>query len=250
VADGYQLLHAVYCVEQFLTNLKRRKCNFHLVFFDSHGALCVPANCPYRIRSRYFLARYAVIRHLQQNLSPESGILVKTFASPFEPDFAEYIHDAGVYFAMCHDGSLAVKDTDAEMADPLDGAAESDSDQESAEPSSDGSSDESEEKWDALDNDTNAGGELIDDDDDTATELASTLLVDDSTVNAESTLVDDVEGWALDDVPVTVGSKRRMAFRGLINWFIVRGYNVALVNDVTFADTKVRYSTICSYPTP
>ncbi|KAI3317689.1 P-loop containing nucleoside triphosphate hydrolase protein [Xylariaceae sp. AK1471] len=259
---GFQLLHAVYCVEQFLANLKRRKCNFCLVFFDSHEALCVPANCPHRFRSRYLLARYAIIRHLRQNLSAESGILVKTFASPFEPTFAKYINDAGVYFAMCHDGSLAVEgDTEAEVAYPLDGGDAEDSEDESTE-SSYGGSDESEAEWEAaarsdrnenkiqsrdtttIDDDldlmlnNNADGELIDDD--TVTEQASTLLVGtNSTLNAESTLVGDLEGWALDDVPMTVGARRRVAFRGLINWFITHGYNVALINEVTFADTKV-----------
>lgn len=32
--DGFQLLHAVYVVECFLANLKKRKCNFHLVFLE------------------------------------------------------------------------------------------------------------------------------------------------------------------------------------------------------------------------
>lgn len=32
--DGFQLLHAVYVVECFLANLRKRKCNFHLVFFE------------------------------------------------------------------------------------------------------------------------------------------------------------------------------------------------------------------------
>lgn len=39
LADGFQLLHAVYAVECFLANLKKRKCNFHLVFFEG---TCVP----------------------------------------------------------------------------------------------------------------------------------------------------------------------------------------------------------------
>lgn len=32
--EGFQLLHAVFVVEEFLQRLKRRRCNFALVFFD------------------------------------------------------------------------------------------------------------------------------------------------------------------------------------------------------------------------
>lgn len=39
-AGGFQLLHAVYAVECFLANLRKRKCNFHLVFFE--GTICAP----------------------------------------------------------------------------------------------------------------------------------------------------------------------------------------------------------------
>lgn len=42
-ADGFQLLHAVYAVECFLANLKKRKCNFHLIFFE--GMCNPPSRC-------------------------------------------------------------------------------------------------------------------------------------------------------------------------------------------------------------
>lgn len=32
--SGFQLLHAVYVVEQFLSMIKNRRCNFAVVFFD------------------------------------------------------------------------------------------------------------------------------------------------------------------------------------------------------------------------
>ena len=41
---GFQLLHAVYEVEAFLQNLRQRRCNFHLVFFNSNERLCIPPN--------------------------------------------------------------------------------------------------------------------------------------------------------------------------------------------------------------
>ena len=34
MADGFQLLHAVYAVEAFLETLVRRLCNFHIIFFS------------------------------------------------------------------------------------------------------------------------------------------------------------------------------------------------------------------------
>lgn len=39
--DGFQLLHAVYVVERFLENLVKRKCNFHIVFFESELLTCI-----------------------------------------------------------------------------------------------------------------------------------------------------------------------------------------------------------------
>jgi hypothetical protein len=39
--------------------------------------------------------------------------------------------------------------------------------------------------------------------------------------------------------PPSSGLVHKLAFRGLIRLFITKGYNVALINDITFADTKV-----------
>ena len=36
---GFQILHAIYNVERFLAELIRRKCKFHIVFFDSNRHL-------------------------------------------------------------------------------------------------------------------------------------------------------------------------------------------------------------------
>ncbi|KAI1325090.1 P-loop containing nucleoside triphosphate hydrolase protein [Xylariaceae sp. FL0255] len=242
---GYQLLHAVYCVEKFLADLKRRKCNFHIVFFDSHESLCIPPNYSSSSSSRYRLARFATIRHLERNLSPDSGILIKTFSSPFEPAFAAYMNDAGVYFVMCHDGSSNVKEANAtEFSD--EGATsdeenyDSDS-QESNEAPMPGRSTSINAVTDDYDLDEildlEAPGDLIDDD--YTTDLASTIQDTNSTLGAESTLIDDLEGWTIKDVPMSASHHRKMAFRGLINWFILAGYNVALISDVAFVDTKV-----------
>ena len=39
--EGFQLLHAVHSVEKFLSELKRRDCNFDVLFFKDHENLCV-----------------------------------------------------------------------------------------------------------------------------------------------------------------------------------------------------------------
>ncbi|KAI0397969.1 P-loop containing nucleoside triphosphate hydrolase protein [Xylariaceae sp. FL0594] len=153
---GYQLLHAVYCVEKFLFDLQRRKCNFHIVFLASHRDLCIPpsqssssSSSTKSHHARYRLARSAIISHLRRTIPSR----VYVFGSPSAPDLWRYMNDAGVYFAMCHDGALEEE-----------------------------------------------------------TEEAVT----------ESGFV-----------------AHKVAFRQLIRLFISKGYNVALINDVTFADTKV-----------
>lgn len=37
--SGFQILHAVYNVERLLSEMIRRKCNFHIVFFESNRHL-------------------------------------------------------------------------------------------------------------------------------------------------------------------------------------------------------------------
>ena len=80
-AVGLQLLHAAYNVERFLHQLIKRKCNFQIVFFSSNRDLCVPPQADQANHCKYFLARAAIIRHLQINLK-------KT-----QPDIAVLPHD-------------------------------------------------------------------------------------------------------------------------------------------------------------
>ena len=122
--DGFQLLHAVYAVENFLKNLLQRKCNFHLVFFESHKNICIPQGTSSINRSKYLLARAIVYRHLQASL-PRShpSIELHHFDSIYEAAFTEYLRSTGVYFVMCHDGakleSLSLPDTDGDMIEQL-----------------------------------------------------------------------------------------------------------------------------------
>ena len=104
---GFQLLHAVWAVEHFLSGLVQRKCNFHICFFQAHQELCVPPSPPSATLPKYLLAREATIRHLQAHL-PMSypSIEIHTFTHIQSSKFAEYLTASGVYFVMCHDGAL------------------------------------------------------------------------------------------------------------------------------------------------
>ncbi|TKA25301.1 hypothetical protein B0A50_06205 [Salinomyces thailandicus] len=114
---GLQLLHAVYNVEHLLSNLVRRKCNFHIVFFDSNRELCVPPATRDEDACKYLLARAAIIRHLQVNLSESHPtIQVNVFPSYQSEDFAKYLSASGPYFVMMHDGAQPEKRAGKHMA--------------------------------------------------------------------------------------------------------------------------------------
>lgn len=104
--DGFQLLHAVYAVENFLQGLLQRKCVFHVVFFDAHKSLCIPRATPSARREKYLLARAIIIRHLTVHLrTSHPNIKVLTFASAPDEGFQEYLLSSGAYFVMTHDGA-------------------------------------------------------------------------------------------------------------------------------------------------
>ncbi|KAF2734355.1 P-loop containing nucleoside triphosphate hydrolase protein [Polyplosphaeria fusca] len=103
---GFQLLHAVYAVENFLRGLVNRRCNFHIAFFDRHQELCIPtASGSDEASEKYLLARAVIIRHLQKNLSAHSGIQIHIFPSVLSEQFAEYLRETDLYFFMCNDGA-------------------------------------------------------------------------------------------------------------------------------------------------
>ena len=104
--DGFQLLHAVYAVEHFLSGLVKRHCNFHVVFFDTHRNLCIPRGVAGANGPKHLLARSVIQRHLKINLQQANPpIRVETFRSPRDADFHNYLQLTGVYFIMCHDGA-------------------------------------------------------------------------------------------------------------------------------------------------
>lgn len=102
--NGFQLLHAVYLVENYLHNLERRKCNFHIAFFDTHKKLCIPNKVAQNDAAKYLLARTAIFRHLQAHMQNSTERL-RTFDSIDCDEFKQYLNETGMYFVMCHDGA-------------------------------------------------------------------------------------------------------------------------------------------------
>ncbi|KAK6079013.1 DEAD/DEAH box helicase [Seiridium cupressi] len=124
---GFQLLHAVYSVEQFLHQLNKRKCNFHIVFLDSNRDLCIPSTARSDDVCKYHLARDALIHHLKVNL-PRShpSIAINTFPSYGSKEFAKYLSVTGPYFLMVHDGAQPLQRQSKHMEDDLTEAEPSD----------------------------------------------------------------------------------------------------------------------------
>ena len=103
---GFQLLHAVYNVEQILQHLARRKCNFHLVFFRNSKSVCVPSTATKASAAKFLLARAAIIRHLQAHLpSSHPDIKIEEFPSYASTEFGQYLDHHAPYFVMAHDGA-------------------------------------------------------------------------------------------------------------------------------------------------
>ena len=101
------MLHAVFLVENFLYNLVRRKCNFHVVFFDSNAELSIPPATSIENRPKYDLARSVIIAHLRAHLPtacPNTGLY--SFKSIRDAAFKTYLQVHGTYFIMCHDGAI------------------------------------------------------------------------------------------------------------------------------------------------
>lgn len=113
--DGFQLLHAVYTVERFLSNFQKRGCDFDVVFFRNSRDLCVPYQSGFEYKYQY--ARTVIIRHLQRHAQKcaDKGARasVLEFGSLSSTEFEEYLQGLPIHFVLCHDGveSDDVKDT-------------------------------------------------------------------------------------------------------------------------------------------
>ncbi|KAM0461154.1 hypothetical protein ACHAPV_004468 [Trichoderma viride] len=113
--DGFQLLHAVYYVERFLSNFQKRGCDFDVVFFRNLRDLCVPYQSGFEYK--YQLARTVIIKHLQRHAQKcadhGARASVLEFDSLSSTEFEEYLQGLPIHFVLCHDGveSDDVKDT-------------------------------------------------------------------------------------------------------------------------------------------
>ncbi|PTB69676.1 P-loop containing nucleoside triphosphate hydrolase protein [Trichoderma citrinoviride] len=113
--DGFQLLHAVYVVERFLSNLQKRGCDFDIVFFRDLRDLCVPHLSGFEYKYQY--ARTVIIKHLQRHAEEcarnGARASVLEFDSVESQGFHEYLEGLPTHFVLCHDGveSEDVKDT-------------------------------------------------------------------------------------------------------------------------------------------
>ncbi|KAL7923614.1 hypothetical protein ACQKWADRAFT_325792 [Trichoderma austrokoningii] len=113
--DGFQLLHAVYIVERFLSNFQKRGCDFDVVFFRDLRDLCVPYQSGFEYKYQY--ARTVIIKHLQRHAQKcaDNGARasVLEFDSIVSAEFKEYLQGLPIHFVLCHDGVEAddVKDT-------------------------------------------------------------------------------------------------------------------------------------------
>ncbi|POS71871.1 DEAD/DEAH box helicase [Diaporthe helianthi] len=108
--SGFQLLHAIHAVENFLKKLQDRGLNFHVIWFRDHEALCLPRDATDLLSPKYLLIRAILIRHLnRQQSSPEdvSSDGAKAISFEFEgldsPSFQDYLTNNAVHCFTCLD---------------------------------------------------------------------------------------------------------------------------------------------------
>ncbi|KAI1364578.1 hypothetical protein F5Y08DRAFT_204635 [Xylaria arbuscula] len=105
---GFQLLHAIFAVEAFLTNLKDRGCRFHVIFFDNQTQLCVPSTTPSRASYKYEMTRIILIQHLEhfanQASDQQDRVLAFSFPSVDSEQFRRHLAQYPAAFLLCHDG--------------------------------------------------------------------------------------------------------------------------------------------------
>ncbi|ORY63865.1 uncharacterized protein BCR38DRAFT_433323 [Pseudomassariella vexata] len=113
--DGFQLLHAVYAVETFLSKLKERGCNFHVLWFDGHKSLTVPQGVLPQNEHKYYLTRAVLIEHLRSHqagpdAASEDGVedaasqMSFCFPALDSEEFRAYTKQNALHFVMCLDG--------------------------------------------------------------------------------------------------------------------------------------------------
>ncbi|CAE6339059.1 unnamed protein product [Rhizoctonia solani] len=99
----FQILHAIYRLEQEILQLKQRNCNFEIVFFEAnkHGTI-LTGSSDFVMSSRY-LAREILKSHISQ-LSVNADIQSAGFQDLEDPMWQEYITTKQPMFVLLHAG--------------------------------------------------------------------------------------------------------------------------------------------------
>ncbi|KAM0200221.1 hypothetical protein ACHAPI_002645 [Fusarium lateritium] len=102
---GFQLLHAVHAVEKFLSELKRRDCNYDIIFFRDLQGVCVPKNVISSTKAvKYHLTRRILIQHLSRSKLDFEVLELDSFESE---ECKNYMSSHAVHFILCDDGTAS-----------------------------------------------------------------------------------------------------------------------------------------------
>ncbi|KAM0740450.1 hypothetical protein ACQRIT_005634 [Beauveria bassiana] len=99
---GFQVLHAIHAVERFLSNLKLRGCQFHVIWFQNHEQLCMINPSSAAASGFHLLTRAILIKHLRHD-SIGSRVTFE-FPSVESPEFQLYTAKNSLRFFLCFDG--------------------------------------------------------------------------------------------------------------------------------------------------
>jgi hypothetical protein len=211
-SPGFQLLHAVYVVEQFLQNLIRRKCVFDVVFLERDATICVPSGRGGAAK-KWMCARAVVVRHLL-GLRGYHGE-VKEFVSVNEGAFLKWVTERRPLFIMTTDGNDIGVNTKT-------GEEEEEEEEEEGEECDDEDEDDEDEDEEEEEEEEEEEKEEEEEEEDK----------DSKREEEEETSPDEAKKWTI------VATLYRLMHIG-------EGYNIALINRVEFVDSKVWNSSHC-----
>ncbi|RTE69648.1 hypothetical protein BHE90_015969 [Fusarium euwallaceae] len=99
---GFQLLHAIHAVEKILSGLKKRDCNFDVIFFQDMEDICVPNGVTgSNHASKYLLARRIIIQHLNRSDIDFKVLELGSFESG---ECKNYLASNAIHFMLCDEG--------------------------------------------------------------------------------------------------------------------------------------------------
>ncbi|KAH7332992.1 hypothetical protein B0J17DRAFT_771475 [Rhizoctonia solani] len=109
--DGpnFQVLHAIYRLEQEILQLKRRNCNFEIVFFESNKHSTILTGASKFIMSSRYLAREIIKSHIRL-LSQKTDVHNAQFEDLQDPRWHDYVREKQPMFALLRTGPSSEKD--------------------------------------------------------------------------------------------------------------------------------------------